>query len=256
MKHLKALLIKILGRPAYLSLLSKVYLFSFRKGWLRSNPSYRTHYFVRNLIKEGDTVIDIGANLGYYSTEFARLVGSNGKVWSVEPIPMYRKVLLQNVKSLPQVTVLPYALGETEGTISMGLPFADQHRHGLMKVLTKEEKEKAPEIFEVELKHPQKIFSQLSEIQYIKCDIEGYEVPVIPAMRELISQQMPVMQIETEGENKRIICDLLNDLGYHLFFVGESGLVPFADPSQLLPGDLIGIPPHRLADIQHLTAHA
>jgi hypothetical protein len=41
-----------------------------------------------------------------------------------------------------------------------------------------------------------------------------------------------------------------------MFYVAEKGLAPFTDPNQLLPGDLVGIPPQRLADIQSLIVNA
>ncbi|HSC52088.1 MAG TPA: FkbM family methyltransferase [Phnomibacter sp.] len=254
MKKIKSLLISALGRKRYLQLTSRVFLFYFKNGWLKGNPSYRTHYFVRNLIRPNDTVIDIGANLGYFSTEFARLVGTGGHVYSVEPIQLYRSILQENLKSFPQTKILPYALGETEGTISMGLPFADQHRHGLMKVLSAEEKNKAPEVFEVELKNPSKLFGQLTELQYLKCDIEGYEVPVLPTMKDVIARHMPLLQVETDGENKIILHRMFTEMGYQLFYVGEKGLVSFPDPHEVLPADLIGIPSNKTEGYRHLIA--
>lgn len=254
MKKIKSILIKILGRKQYLSLLSHLYLKSFTLGWLRNNSAYRTHYFVRNLIPSGATVLDIGANLGYYATEFARLVGTGGKVIAVEPIPLYRSILERNTQRLPQVEIWPYALGEQEGTISMGLPFADQYRHGLMKVLSEKEKTLAPEIFEVPVKNPNILFSQLKDIQYIKCDIEGYEVPVLPAMKALIAHHMPIMQVETEGENKKILYQLFNELGYNLYYVGNYGLVPYPSAADPLPGDMIGLPKTRIPEFEHLIA--
>src|SRR5215510_491619 len=120
MKKIKSLLLQLLGQKAYLQLTSKLFFIYFRNGWLKNNRSYDTHYFVKNLVRTGDTVLDIGANLGYYSVEFARLVKQTGKVYSVEPIELYRKVLSANVASLPQVKIFPYALGENEGVIKMG----------------------------------------------------------------------------------------------------------------------------------------
>ncbi len=254
MKKLKSILIRLLGRRQYLTLVSKGFFLSFQQGWLRSNPAYRTHYFVRNFIQPGQTVVDIGANLGYYSTEFARLVGKTGKVLAVEPIPLYRSILQKNIRSLPQVEVLPYALGETEGTISMGLPFSDQHRHGLMKVLKEEEKAKAPEVFEVELKNPANLFSNLAALHYLKCDIEGYEVHVLPAMKDVIEKHLPILQVETEGDNKLLLHQLFCGMGYHMCYVGEKGLVPYPNPAMHLPGDMIAIPPNRIHEFASLRS--
>ena len=41
--------------------------------------------FVRQLLTEGDSVIDIGANQGVYALSMAKIVGPAGKVWAFEP---------------------------------------------------------------------------------------------------------------------------------------------------------------------------
>jgi len=41
--------------------------------------------FVKDKIKEKNIVLDIGANIGYYTLIFAKLVGNNGKVFAFEP---------------------------------------------------------------------------------------------------------------------------------------------------------------------------
>jgi FkbM family methyltransferase len=54
---------------------------------------------VKKLIHKGDIIIDIGANLGYYSVLFAKWTGATGKVFSVEPIAMYNKVFNKKQKN-------------------------------------------------------------------------------------------------------------------------------------------------------------
>lgn len=50
----------------------------------------------RRLIKEGDTVLDVGANIGYYSVMFSKLVGETGKVFAFEPTKFFGTVLSRN----------------------------------------------------------------------------------------------------------------------------------------------------------------
>ena len=241
---LKKWLLKILGQERYLTLVSTIFFLSFHKGKLRNDPAYFTHYLVGSLIKPGFTIIDIGANLGYYSVLFANHTGTSGRVIAVEPIELYRKVLQKNIRGLTQVTVLPYALGENEGLLKMGNPSKDKHRHGLMRVL--DENETAEQQYEVPVKNPLILFADLEKIDYIKCDIEGYEVPVIPSMKPLIEKHRPIMQIETEGENKKIIMGLFMELNYETYYAGPTKLEPYHDVSLPLPGDLIAIPKERI----------
>jgi FkbM family methyltransferase len=243
MKVVKSLLLKILGQERYLKLVSTAFFVSFSQGWLRNNPAYFTHYLVGQFIKPGQTIIDIGANLGYYSVLFANRTGHTGKVFSVEPIELYRRILEKNTNELKQVTILPFALGEKEGTLKMGNPSEDKHRHGLMRVLKEDETGSAQ--YEVPVKNPAELFASIEKIDYIKCDIEGYEVPVIPAMKALIAKHRPIMQIETEGENKKILMGLFKELGYNMFYAGQYKMVPYNNLNEPLPGDLIAIPEEK-----------
>lgn len=247
MKKIKALLLRILGQERYLKLTGNLFFLSFHAGWLKNNPSYYTHYFVRHFIKPGQTVIDIGANLGYYSLQFAHLTGVNGKLFSVEPISLYRNILVKNLKAYKNVTILPYALGEVEGKIKMGNPGSDKHRHGLMRVL-KNQDEISNDFYKVDMKNPADLFKDLPEIDYIKCDIEGYEVPVIPLMQPIIAKHQPVLQIETEGENYQVLYKMLKEMSYHLFYVNKQNLVQLNNPTDHLGGDLIAIPAGKIAN--------
>ncbi|TAD91075.1 MAG: FkbM family methyltransferase [Bacteroidetes bacterium] len=256
MKALKSMLLQVLGQAAYLRLTSTIFFWFLRNGWLKNNPLYATHYIIRQFIKPGHTVIDIGANLGYYSLPFAKLVGPAGRVLAVEPIALYRSVLQKNIAHQPQVTVLPVALGQIEGKLKMGNPAAAKHRHGLMRVLSEDEANSGSTAYEVEVKNPVQLFDHLQRIDYLKCDIEGYEVPVIPEMQPLIKKHQPIVQIEVESQNKTVIFNLLQQLNYQLFYTQNGGLIPFSHPQQHLPADLIGIPAARMPFFNHLVVNA
>ncbi len=240
----KALLLKMLGQEKYLRLTATAFFVAYHQGWLRNNPAYFTHYLAPGFIQPGFTVIDIGANLGYYSCLFAAKTGPEGKVLSVEPIELYRKILEKNTAGFAQVSILPYALGESEGTLKMGNPSQEKHRHGLMRVLKDEEA--GNDFYEVQVKNPVSLFSGLEKIDYIKCDIEGYEVPVIPAMKPLIEKHQPVMQVETEGENKKLLMALFSSLNYRTYYAGRDYLMAYPDAEAVLPGDLIAIPATKI----------
>ncbi len=247
MKLIKSFLSRLLGQPAYLNLTGSLFFLYYKMGWLKNNPSYYNHYFVKHLVKQGDVVIDIGGNLGYFTRIFSKLAGPQGKVLAVEPVALYRKLLEKNVARCTNVTILPYALGEAEGEIQMGNPSADKHRHGLMRVLKKEEtiQFNTAETYTVHMKTPMHLFSNLLIVNYIKCDIEGYEIPVIPLMRPLIEKQRPVMQIETDGENKEKLMQFFQELQYQAYYVEKDKLLPLINTNQALYGDIIFIPSEK-----------
>lgn len=83
----------------------------------------REHFstdFVKNILKENEIVIDIGANIGYYALLEARLA-NKGKIYCIEPIPtninlLKRSIELNNFKN---ISVFQYAMGDKNGNSKM-----------------------------------------------------------------------------------------------------------------------------------------
>jgi FkbM family methyltransferase len=240
---IKGLLWKMLGPAKYLKLVSRLFFKAYEYDLLQYNPAYFTHYMARKLVQPDSLILDIGGNLGYYSRIFATYGGTNCFVYAVEPIELYQEVFMANNSKLLNIQLLPFALGPEDGVIKMGNPSDMPFRHGLMRVLS--ETDKVAVSYDVEVKNPATYFDTFPRFDYIKCDIEGFEVPVIPLMEKLIARDRPVMQIETEGENKQIICRLLSGMQYEFYYAGQDKLVAYQDLSKPLPGDLIAIPAER-----------
>lgn len=237
MKFLKRIYVSVFGLKNYFLTVSRLFFIFYRTGLLRSNKNFDCHYYIKNLIREGDHVIDIGANFGYYTVLFSDLVKS-GKVYAVEPVQLYRDVLQKNIGHRNNVEIFPFALGdENKESIQMGIPGNDISRHGLTKIIN--EKETQAKTFSVAMRNPLELFSGIEKINYIKCDVEGYEMHIIPIILPLIQKHRPIIQIETGGENKIKIISLLENAGYKTYYVVGKNLIPLASPSQDHFGDLI-----------------
>lgn len=242
MFFIKRLLYKTLGLERYLKLISQIFFISYNNGWLKNKKEYYCHYFIRNLINKDDVIIDIGANLGYYSRIFAQLTGKSGQVYAVEPVALFRGILNDNVKRFSNIKILPYALGKNNGEeISMGLPASNKYlSHGRTHVVGANEQNKFERTFTAEMRNPKDLFQELKKIDYIKCDIEGYEVVVIPEMLPLLKQHKPTLQIETDGNNRQKIIDTLAPLGYKIFYIDADGAKKYNDANPpAFSGDLI-----------------
>jgi FkbM family methyltransferase len=211
---IKKLLYHLLPLKTYLQLISTIFFWVYRSGLLKWNKNIACHYFVRKLICKGDYIIDIGANLGYYTTIFSKLTGPTGKVYSVEPIKLYADILKNRTRKLNNVVLIPYALGsENAKQIKMGVPANNGvFRHGLTKVVNNDEK--LQHEFTATMYTPEALFNEIDKINYIKCDVEGYEIHIIPLMLQIISKHNPVLQIETVGNHRKQICVLLQNLNY------------------------------------------
>jgi FkbM family methyltransferase len=244
MKHfLKKAVFRILGQDNYLKLLSFGYKTAYRWGLLKNNNSYKYHYFSKNFIEEGNTVIDIGANLGYYTMLFAQWTGRQGKVIAVEPVPDFFKILKANTKQFSNITYFNYALGTEEKEITMVVPNLNGYlRTGLANV---QDGDTLPDenkfTFKAQMKKAAEIFNFLDKIDFIKMDIEGYEEYVLPEMETLLQKHKPLLQLETDGTHRPVVEKLLHRIGYLQYELLNNSLVAVTDFDAPASGDYIFI---------------
>jgi FkbM family methyltransferase len=238
--HWKNLLLRWLGPSKYLKLLSKGFFLAYDTGRLRRHPWYQCHYFVPQLIQPGMIVLDIGANLGYYSRIFAKAAGPKGKVLSVEPVPLYREVLTKNMAAYPQCTIVPYALGTEDKPITLGVPDTGIFRHGLTQVVNQDTA--YSHTFQAEMRRGSALFANLQRLDYIKCDVEGYENVILPEMEPLFRKHHPVLQLETDGENRNKMIQYMTSLGYNVHTLQNMQLVELSTENWNAPGDLFFLP--------------
>ena len=245
---IKQTLYKLLGVTSYLTVVSRLFFISYSMGLLKKDKTFDCHYFIRNLIRKGDHVIDIGANLGYYSRLFAKLVGPQGKVYSVEPVGLFRKILKINTSGFKNTTIIPYALGgEDNKSIVMGIPKSNKYlRHGLTRVLDKNENEPFEFTFDEKMFTPFTLFGNLERCDYIKCDVEGYEIHIIPQLEFLLKPFHPIIQIEIEPENRKPIFDFLATLTYSAFYLKDELLFPIGDHPEKIEGDIFFVPLNKM----------
>ena len=228
-KNLKRLIYKLFSQENYLRIIQRSYFFAYHSGFLKRSKTYDYHYFVKKLIKKGDVIIDIGANLGYYSILFAKWTGYTGKVYAVEPVGIYNKIFNEKAKKYPNILLYPYALGQEEkdielvsspqmGYLSTGLPHVyDSDKDGNI--------ENQEFVFQAQMKIPSLLFKDLTRIDYIKCDIEGFEYTVLSDMKELIDRYKPIVQAEVWAENEEKILDLFHQLHYTPYKLHNNRLV-------------------------------
>ncbi|MFI5171707.1 MAG: FkbM family methyltransferase [Chitinophagales bacterium] len=238
MGGLKKLFLSIFGLRNYLRFVSASFFILYRLGILRSNKKFDCHYYIHKLVKEGDHIIDIGANMGYYTVLFSDIVKEQGKVYAVEPVELYRKILLKNIGRRKNVEIIPFALGnENKDEVGMGIPGNDISRHGLTRITEKSSNNQA-KTFSVSMRNPLELFSAIPKLDYIKIDVEGYEMHIVPVMLPLIDKYHPILQIEATGENKMLLISMLNNIGYKTFFVSGREFISVPSAGDAPDGDL------------------
>jgi FkbM family methyltransferase len=140
------------------------------------------------VVREGDTVIDIGANVGYYTLLASRLAGERGKVYAFEPDPRTYNLLLRNIEinKYDNIVPLPKAVVNKVGSAKFILS-PKPHAHASGFYFLKDKKHK--KIIEVETEILDHFFQDKNDvINVIKMDIDGGEMDALSGMDDLISK--------------------------------------------------------------------
>lgn len=224
-KLLHRLLYRLLPLKWYLWSVSRLFFLCYGLGWGRRKRSMEYVYHLPNLVQKGDTAIDIGANLGYYSRPLSQIVGNEGRVYCVEPVPVIFEVLKRNMHRRANATLLNYALGEESGCVDMvNDTVAEVGYFGTGRNAVSDGQSSADAIhFTVQMRRGSELFAALERLDFIKCDVEGYERVVLPEMRALIERFHPVVLLETDGDTRREMVAMFADMGYRAYTLSDDG---------------------------------
>ena len=215
------LLYRLLPLEGYLRVVSGMFFVYRKLGIGRRGRALEYNYHLPQLVGRGATAIDIGANLGYYTRPLADIVGNDGRVYAVEPVPVIFEVLKRNVAGRKNVTLLNYALGSEERTIEMANDsVAEAGYFGTGRNFVSDGELSGEAIrFTAEMRRGSELFAELERVDFIKCDIEGYERVVIPEMRAIIEHHHPTVLIETDGETRHEIIEMFTQMGYRAYML-------------------------------------
>lgn len=171
---------------------------------------------ILSLVRPGDHVLDLGANIGFHTLALARTVGPLGQVTSVEPQRFCFQLLCANVTAnqLTTVNCLRAAVGDAPGTCAVPrLDPTGRHNAGATTVsldpVATAETDTVPLITVDSL--------ALSRCDLIKIDTEGFEDRVVAGARQTIESFRPVFYIEVHDREKlQRLHAGLKPLGYSL----------------------------------------
>lgn len=179
-----------------------------------------TEYF-RRALKVGDTFLDVGANEGYFSVLANTLVGTSGKIISVEPQLRLHDRLRSNflANGMSNFQLLPVAVSDAPGEAMMHLtPDMNSGASGLSRVTRYE-----CETQRVELKTLDGVLSSagVGEVNLMKMDIEGFEHEAILGSKGLfVSHRIRCLAVELHPE---LMTKRRRDPGEIVSFLAEQG---------------------------------
>ncbi|QIK79405.1 FkbM family methyltransferase [Sphingomonas piscis] len=148
-------------------------------------------------VKQWRRALDVGANVGIFSCDFASRFDH---VVAFEPVPRTRDCLVLNVP--PNVQVEPFAVADQEGVLTMyptvlncGGSFISNHP----EVMTPEVSAKGKEQIEVQVRTIDSY--GFDEVDLIKLDIQGAEYLALLGAKETIVRNRPVVLVEQKAVN-------------------------------------------------------
>lgn len=202
----------------------RLYLFvEERRRWL----SWDRRVYL-SIIRPGDTVLDIGANVGAHTVLFSHLAGSNGRVLSFEPLPSNLAQLRENVARrgrFQNVEVFPVAVGgpEASGSVTLLVPGGDftqaslrAHAAGSWVHGSKTESYECP-ITSID-HHFHAL--PMERVDLMKIDVEGAELEVLRGAQGLLAQYQPMIYCELFSEWTRAFSYSPEDLVAFLMSLG------------------------------------
>jgi FkbM family methyltransferase len=168
---------------------------------------------IRRYVREGDTVYDIGANIGYVSLSLSKKVGPTGSVIAFEPLPANIQILRRNIdiNDIDNIRLLDYAASDRFGeavirtaenpaTASLVWHRGDTSASEIsIKTVTVDGLVESGE-----LRHP----------TFVKIDVEGAEGMVLQGMHRTIASAQPVLFVECSELGRETVWRMLQGFDY------------------------------------------
>jgi FkbM family methyltransferase len=146
----------------------------------------RCFYHIKN---RKHTAIDVGGHCGFWSFY---LGGNFKKVYAFEPVEIFRECFKKNIPH-GNVELLPVALGNENGFVSMNVELENT---GATHVSSN-----TNDLDKVELKKLDDY--ELTDVDFIKIDVEGYENQVVLGAKETLLRNKPIIIVEQKGFSDR-----------------------------------------------------
>lgn len=212
----------------------KFSLHSFKhKGywWHGKKREQQTIQRFHHLVKRGDTVIEVGGHIGYFSVLYAKLVGSAGRVFVFEPGDNNLPYLRRNLAHHANAEIIEKAVSHQNGTVKFWLEDLSGQNNSMVENYHLLDGNIAlaglgSDVHKREVQVPSitldTFISQIQQAknlspQFIKIDVEGAELFVLQGAKNLLSQRQIPLMVEVTCDAAAIFA-MMKDAQYRLFF--------------------------------------
>lgn len=230
-----------------------------RRGWWEPELE-----LIERVVREGDTVVDIGANYGLWAYHASHAVGRAGKVYSFEPIPFTARTFRLIARALrfgSNVHLVEKGCGETSGKVDFTVPVQDgvAISAGLVHMVGRDDARPGKEqhaafdrtkTITCDVVRLDDFLADADRIRFVKCDIEGADLFAMRGMRGLLAQHKPVVVIEItpwflEGFGLSVadVYSFFEELGYRCYGYTDAGQLVSAPASSIIEDNWVFVHP-------------
>jgi FkbM family methyltransferase len=176
------------------------------------------HEFLNSLVRNGDHIIEVGANIGTHTVGLAHAVGTEGSVIAIEAQPAIFRILCANLALNGLSNVIPCGLGCGAQKGTMSFPAVDYHVRSIHNSggVSLDHSGNGMPVAIVTL---DELLGDCSSIQLIKIDVEGMEREVLEGASHLIEKYRPLLYVENDRIDKsQALVEWLMAAGYRLWW--------------------------------------
>lgn len=207
------------------------------RSYLRAPKEPLTTKLFKETIRRGDTVLDVGANIGFFSLLAARLVGETGRVYAFEPEPRNFRFLIKNIalNAYGQIVAYNKAVWRRPGHSKLYLSNeldTGAHTLRVRHAMRYFDQTSEGQFVEVECVVMDSFLAPPGRIDVIKMDIEGAEAGALEGMVGIIRDN-PGLKLFVEfypdairemGDSPEVLIrTLLGDYGFSGLVIDELG---------------------------------
>jgi len=169
------------------------------------------NFLITKLVKDGDIVLDVGANVGIHTVAFSIAAGT-GYVYAFEPVVEMARRLSENcaLNRVENVTILPCALGASNEDLNMSVNVDGVALEGTSSLVQSVHVVENPEFYQNRSVKVRTLDSLLGElgiddrIDFIKMDVEGFETYILEGATKTLKKNKPIMIIEAHSQRLEI----------------------------------------------------
>jgi FkbM family methyltransferase len=217
-------------------------LYFLRKGQLYE-PEVTTVF--GRVLREGDTVVDVGANVGWFTLLAASLVGPSGKVVACEPGPDNRTKLQANIDAsgfTSRVRVVSQPISDRAETVEFHLNADSSGGHALWDPGRWQDNEKSrasPRSIHMSSASLDELLFPGREIRLIKIDVEGAEQRVLQGAHAIVTSRRPPFifaelhsfALAKFGHSQESLRKLMAGYGYETYLTYATNASPILVPA-------------------------